>query len=194
MKKLIIAAAMTALTAGVANAAPVDGALSSTSSTGSFDVSVNIAPMVRVSGLDDIALTINPTILASNFGSTSGYTQFCVYSNVDTIGSYNVQVQGVASSDTGNPYALAGSQPGTSLNHTAYYWDGATHNSVGATFMRNSTLRPSINTQDGQARATTTDCAGGSNSSLRVMVRNPQAIAAVAGTYTGSLNVIVSVP
>lgn len=194
MKKLIIAAAMTALTAGVANAAPVDGALSSTSSTGSFDVSVNVAPMVRVSGLDDIALTINPTVLASNFGSTSGITQFCVFSNVDAAGSYNVQVTGNPGDGLANPYGLTGQTSGTRLDHTVGYWDNATYNSVAATFMRSSIVRASENTRNGQARATTTDCAGGSNSSIRVTVRNANAIAALADTYTGTLNVVVSVP
>ena len=197
MKKLLIAAAASALFAGAAQA-QTDGALSTTSSTGTFDVSAEVVPMVRISGLDDIDLTIDPATLASNFGSTSGTTQFCVFSNYNALGAYNVRVVGAASSDTGNPYALTGGSTGTTLNHTVGYYDNATYSSTAATFMRNSLTRASENTRGGQARSTTTDCSsnglGGSNSSLRVTIRNPQAIAALADTYAGTLDVVVSVP
>lgn len=199
MKAMFLAAAAAAaLAASPAAAQSVDGALSSTSSTGTFDVTVNVDEMVRVSGLDALTLNIDPATLASNFGSTSAITQFCVYSNVDAAGSYNVQVTGAPGDGLGNPYGLTGVDTGTRLDHTVGYWDNATYNSVAATFMRSSTVRASENTRNGQARSTTTDCSsnglGGSNSSIRVTVRNANAIAALADTYEGTLSVIVSVP
>lgn len=195
MKAVLIAASMLALSAGAA--AAQDGPLSSTSSSADFDVTATVVKMVRVSGLDDITLTIDPATLASNFGTTNGRTQFCVFSNVDALGSYNVQVTGDAGDGLANPYGLTGASTGTKLNHTVGYYDAAAYNSVAAQFMRSSTVRASKNTQAGQVRATTTDCSGalgGSNSSINVGIRNAQAIAALADTYTGQLTVTVSVP
>lgn len=198
MKKLIIAAAAaSALFAGAAHA-QTDGSLSGTTSIGSFDINATVVPMVRISGLDNITLTIDPATLASNFGTTNGRTQFCVFSNVDAVGSYNVQVLGDTGDGLGNPYGLTGVGTNTKLNHTVGYYDAATYNSVAALFMRQSIVRLSQNTQAGQQRATTTDCSGnglnGSNSSINVGIRNAQAIAALADTYQGTLTVVVSVP
>lgn len=196
MKKLIIAAAVSALFAGAAQA-QTDGTLG-TSSTGTFDVTATVVPMVRISGLDDINLTIDPATLASNFGTTNGRTQFCVFSNVDAAGSYNVRVLGEAGDGLANPYGLQGQTTGTKLNHTVGYYDAAAYSSTAAQFMRQSTVRASLNTRAGQQRATTTDCSGnglaGSNSSINVGIRNAQAIAALADTYEGTLTVVVSVP
>jgi len=197
MKKFLFAVAATALLSGTAYAAPTDGTLGTTS-TGSLDVQVNVAPMVSIRGLDDITLNINPATLASNFGHTDGRTQFCVYSNANAAGGYQVNVSGVASSDTANPYALAGATSGTTLNHTVGYYDNATYNSVAASFMRNSLTKEMENTRGGQSRATDLDCAsgglGGSNASLQVSVRNAVALAALADTYRGTLQVTVSLP
>lgn len=198
MKKLIIAAAAaSALFAGAAHA-QTDGTLGSTS-TGTFDINATVVPMVRISGLDNITLTIDPATLASNFGTTNGRTQFCVFSNVDALGTYNVQVTGTAGDGLSNPYGLTGVTTGTKLNHTVGYHDAAAYLSTSPTaFMRPSTVRASINTRNSQQRATTTDCSGnglnGSNSSINVGIRNPVAMAALADTYQGTLNVVVSVP
>lgn len=198
MKAFAVLAATAALIASPALAQSTDGQLSSTSSTGTFDVNVTVVPMVKVSGLDPITLNIDPATIASNFGTTSGRTQFCVYSNVNAAGDYNAQVTGLASGDNGNPYGLTGATTGTILPHTVGYWDNANYSSTGALFMRNSIVRPSITTKNGQARATTLDCTngglGGSNASIQVAVRNPVALAALADTYRGTLNVTVSVP
>lgn len=199
MKKILLTAAAFALVAGAAHA-QTDGALSQTSSTGTFDVNATVVPMVRISGLDNISLTIDPATLSSNFGTTSGITQFCVFSNVDAAGTYKVRVLGDAGNagDFSNPYGLTGTSTGTVLGHTVGYHDNAAYHSVNATFMRQSSNLTKINTKDGQARSTTTDCSGnglgGSNSSLRVGIRNTNAIAALADTYTGTLSVVVSVP
>lgn len=198
MKLLLSAATAALMLATPAFAQSTDGALSATDSTGTFDVNVTVEQMVRVSGLDAINLTIDPATIASNWGTTSGLTRFCVYSNVTTAGLYNVRVTGVGSSDTGNPYALAGTTSGTTLNHTVGYHDNGTYDSVAATFMRNSLTKSASTTRNGQARATTLDCSNnglaGNNASLRVGIRNPVALAAVADEYKGTLNVIVSVP
>lgn len=195
MKKLLLATAVAALFAGAANAQ--DGTLGTTS-TGGFEVTATVVPMVRISGLDDISLTIDPATLASNFGTTNGRTQFCVFSNVDATGAYNVRVLGSAPGDNANPYGLAGATSGTQLNHTVGFYDAAAYNSIAATFMRPSTQRASMNTRAGQARATTTDCSanglGGANASINVGIRNSVAIAALADTYAGDLTVVVSVP
>jgi hypothetical protein len=197
MKKsaLFIAAALTSI-ASVPASAAVDGALSGTASTGTLNVNVQVDPMVSIRGLDDISLTIDAATIGSNFGSTSGLSQFCVYSNADALGSYKVSVNGTNGDGLGNPYGLTGSATSTQLNHTVGYYDAATYNSVAATFMRPNVQKAMQNTRAGQARATDLTCsnAGGQNASLRVTVRNANALAALADTYTGTLSVVVAVP
>ncbi|VWX60613.1 hypothetical protein [Sphingorhabdus sp. 109] len=198
MKKSVLfaAAALAAMASGTANAAPTDGVLSDTASTGTLDVNVTVVPMVSIRGLDDVSLTIDAATIASNFGSTSGISQFCVFSNADAAGSYKVTVNGNAGDGLGNPYGLNGAATGTQLNHTVGYYDAAAYNSIAADFMRPGLQFSMENTRDGQARATDLDCtnAGGQNSSLRVTVRNSEALAALADTYTGTLSVVVAVP
>jgi hypothetical protein len=196
MKKLIVAAAaVSALFAGAAQAA--DGSLGNTSS-GTFDVTATVAPMVQVTGLSDITLSIDPASLRSNWGTTNGRTTFCVFSNVTAAGSYNVQVLGETGDGRANPYGLIGQTTNTKLLHTVGYWDNAAYNSIDALFMRQSIVRSSVNTRNGQQRATTTNCSenglGGKNASINVGIRNPIALAALADTYKGTLTVVVSVP
>ena len=195
MKKLItLAVATAALTAGMANAA-TDGALDGAASSGTLDVNVTVAPMVKISGLDDITLNIDAATINSNFGSTRGLSQFCVFSNVDALGSYNVDVTSPVFGANGNPFALLGAASGTNLNVTASYYDNAAYDSIASTFQQNGgALDAMQNTRGGQARATTLDCNGSDNSSLQVGVRNSEALAALADTYSSTLTVTVSVP
>ncbi|WP_432770135.1 MAG: hypothetical protein HEQ22_05155 [Sphingopyxis sp.] len=192
---MFAAAALAAAVAMPASAA-TDGVLSDTSSTGTLDLNVQIVPMVSIRGLDDLSMTINAATIGSNFGSTSAISQFCVYSNADALGTYKVSVNGTNGDGLGNPYGLTGAATGTQLNHTVGYYDAATYNSIAATFMRPNVQKTMENTRASQARATDLDCtnAGGQNSSLRVTVRNTNALAALADTYTGTLSVVVAVP
>lgn len=198
MKKLLCAVAAMALM-GTAASANTDGKLDDSSSTGSLNVQATIVPMVQISGLDDLTTTINAAQLASNFGTSTMRSQFCVYSNADALGSYKVNVTTTTpSTDTGNPYALQGTTTKSSLDYSVGYYDAATYNSTSAKFMRPSLTAAMQNTRDGQTRATDTTCTAGglsgSNSSLQVGIRNAVALAALADTYTGTLNVVVSVP
>lgn len=197
MKKsaLFIAAALVAAVSAPASAA-TDGTLGNPTSTGQLNVNVKVDPMVSIRGLDDISLTIDAATIGSNFGSTSGLSQFCVYSNADALGSYKVTVNGTAGDGLANPYGLTGGATSTKLNHTVGYYDAAAYNSIAATFMRPNVQHSMINTRNAQPRATDLNCgnAGGQNASLRVTVRNEVALAALADTYTGTLSVVVAVP
>ncbi|WP_454884406.1 hypothetical protein [Sphingomonas oryzagri] len=198
MNKLLSAVAAAALLGTAANASTA-GNLDDRSSSGSLNIQATIVPMVQISGLDDLSTTINAAQLASNFGTSTMRSQFCVYSNADTLGSYKVNVTTTTpSSDTGNPYALQGTATHSNLDYTVGYYDAATYSSTGAKFMRPSLTAAMQNTRDSQARATDTTCTagglGGANSSLQVGIRNAVALAALADTYTGTLNVVVSIP
>lgn len=192
---LLIAAAIAAAASAPASAA-TDGVLSGTTSTGTLAVNVKVDPMVSIRGLDDISLTIDAATIGSNFGTTSGISQFCVYSNANAAGGYKVSVNGLNGDGLANPYGLAGASTGTQLNHTVGYYDAATYNSVAATFMRPNVQKSMENTRAGQARALDLACANtaGQNASLRVGIRNSVALAALADTYTGTLSVVVAVP
>jgi hypothetical protein len=196
MKKLgAILGAAVALGFASPSIAATDGSLSDSDSSGTLDLDVTVVPMVSIRGLDDLSMTIDAATIASNFGSTRAVTQFCVFSNADALGSYKVTVDGTPGDGLGNPYGLTGTATGTQLNHTVGYYDAATYNSVGATFMRPGVEKTMENTRDGQSRATDLNCtnAGGQNSSMSVTIRNANALAALADTYTGTLSVVVSV-
>ncbi|MFC3786130.1 hypothetical protein GGR90_001701 [Sphingopyxis italica] len=197
MKKsvLLFAAVMVAAASAPASAA-TDGTLSGSASTGTLNLNVQVDPMVSIRGLDDISLTIDAATIGSNFGTTSGISQFCVYSNADALGSYKVSVNGLNGDGLGNPYGLSGNSSGTQLNHTVGYYDAAAYNSIAATFMRPNVQKTMENTRAGQNRATDLACSntGGQNASLRVGIRNSVALAALADTYTGTLSVVVAVP
>src|SRR3546814_17054134 len=136
--------------------------------------------MVSIRGLDDISLTIDAATIGSNFGTTSGISQFCVYSNADALGSYKVSVNGLNGDGLGNPYGLSGNSSGTKLNHTVGYYDAAAYNSIAATFMRPNVQKTMENTRDGQKRETEPACSHtcGQNTQLTIAFRNTGSLAA----------------
>lgn len=192
MKKLLLTAAAAVALATPAVAA-TDGPLSDSSSTGTLDVTANIAPMVSIRGLDDLTMTINAaSILNPSSWAAIEVSNFCVYSNADAVGSYKIRVDGTAGS-AAQRFALTG--PGGNLDYRVHINDVNTTSPNGTQVSAGQTVNFQ-NTAGGQARATDRDCTnvGGNNSTLSVRVGDADALAAVAGSYTGTLSVVVSVP
>lgn len=193
MKK-ILTCAVAAFALATPAMASTDGVLSDSSSTGSLNVTANIAPMVSIRGLDDLTMTINAaSVLNPSSWAAIEVSNFCVYSNADANGSYKIRVDGTAGS-AAQRFALSG--PGGNLDYRVHLQAVNTTNPNGTQVSAGQTVNFQ-NTAGGQARATDRDCtnvAGGNNSTLSVRVGDADALAAVAGSYTGTLNVVVSVP
>lgn len=189
MKKLLLAAA--ALAVASPAMAATDGALSTTSSVGSVDVTVNIPEMVRVSGLDDMVMDITPAALTNQFSNNVTVADsFCVYSNDGPDGDYAISVAATPSGGGSGPYSLTGPE---SLNYQIYLGDVQ---SGGASFQYQfpGNVETFSSAADGLGRRTTLDCsAQGNNAIIRFRVMSADAIAAQAGTYTDTITVTVAV-
>jgi hypothetical protein len=198
MKKILFSVAAAALMSTSAFAA-TDGS-PGVNSTGNADINVTIDPFVSISGLDD--LTIN--IAASNINSSApnnrageDVTYFCVFSNVTAAGTYTITATSEYEGSEGNPFGLRGPQE-TQLNYMASFRDQGTGSPFvsGGSLARNQ-ARQATTTAGNQNRPTDFNCSnvtGGSNAAIGIGVRNSVALAALAGTYTGTLTVTVAVP
>ncbi|MEQ8559197.1 MAG: hypothetical protein RIB03_12840 [Henriciella sp.] len=192
MKKLTMLAAASALLAGSA-VAQVSGSLG-TDSTADVTINATVDPMVRISGLDGVMdFTLDAATLNSNFGNTRQTQRFCVYSNVNTTGDYNVAITGTPSGDTANPFRLLGSGS-NALDFTVAFTDDF---ASPFKFIHYGTSYPRATTTGGLPRPTDTDCGnvtGGENTQLAVTFRNSEVLSTVADTYTGALTITVSAP
>ena len=189
MKKLLLAAVCAATFAAPAFAA-TDGSLSTTSSSGTVTFTTNIPNMVRVSGLNDMTINVTPAMLTEPYHSREDASDnFCVYSNAGANGNYKMSV---SATPLGGNFALTG--PG-SLRYLIWLSDDPAnqfkHNAhPGSSFA-------SATTAGGLARPATLDCSdvsGGANASIHVGVDDTDLLAAVAGTYSDTITVTVSVP
>lgn len=190
MKKLILAIAVPAMVAATPAFAATDGALDTTSSTGTLDVTVNIPKMVRVSGLDDLTFNITPAMLTEPYHSREDQTSaFCVYSNDGANGAYSMTVSANASGLGGStPWALSGPE---SLPFAMWTSDDTGNQFKNFRFPNQTTSY--LSNADGNGRRTTLDCSSkGDNATIKVGVNDSDLIAAQAGTYTGTVTVTVS--
>lgn len=195
MKKVFgFAAAMAALSASPALAqSSGDGALSETSSVASFKVTTTIPKMVRISGLEDIQLDITAAAVANSNGAQNFGQRFCVYSNDTSAGLYKLTVDGQSGTElnTGEAkFSLTGPDS-TRLSFALWASDRA-----GDAYAK-GTAAPGVakNMQTdagGQTRPTTLNCNGTENASMNVRFTNARILAALAGSYTGTLTFTVA--
>jgi hypothetical protein len=186
MKKLLIAAA--AIAFATPALAATDGNLSTSSSTGSLDVTVNIPKMVRVSGLQDMTFNITPAMLTEPYFSREDQTDtFCVYSNDGADGAYSMTVTSSHSGDAHHHWGLTGA--GGTLPFAI--WTSDTTNQF-KTYNFGQTVSYLAN-GDGQGRRTTLNCSDhGNDASIKVGFDDADLLAAQAGAYTGTVTVTVS--
>lgn len=190
MKKLMIGAAALAMMSSPAMAS-TDGALSTSDSIGTLDVTVNIPEMVRVSGLDDLTIDVTPAMLTEPFFSREDATStFCVYSNDGALGAYNMSVSANASGlGGGTPFAMTGV---ADLPYAIWTSDDTGNQFKNFRFPGSTTSN--LANADGLGRPTTLDCTDrADNASIKIGVTDANLIAAQAGTYTDTVTVTVSV-
>jgi hypothetical protein len=191
MKKILCASAL-AIAVAAAPAFAQDGSLSSTSSSAEVDISTTIPKLVRISGLQDITLTASATDLANTSGAYNRGQTFCVYSNDTMAGLYKLSVNGQAGAElnTGEAkYSLSGPE-GQTLSFALWTSDVAANAYAGGTATP-GVAKSFKTTSGGQARTTTLNCNGTENASMNVRFTNARILAAVAGTYTGTLTFVV---
>jgi hypothetical protein len=190
MKKLAFAAATAVLAISSPAFAATDGALSTTSSTGTVQLNVNIPKMVRVSGLNDLTIDVTPAALTEPYHSREDATdKFCVYSNDGSNGAYSMAVSATAGVGGDTPFALTGS--GGSLPYAIWTSDNVGNEFKSFRFNGSATSYES--NADGAGRRTTLDCSvQGDNATIKFGVKDSNLVAAQAGTYTDTVTVTVS--
>lgn len=192
MKKILTLAALAA-TVAVSPAFAQDGALSQTSSQADVDVTANIPRMVRISGLEDLTLNVTAAALSNAGGAQNLGQKFCVYSNDTLQGLYKLAVLGQAGAElnTGEAkYSLNGPEQQT-LSFALWTSDNANDVYGGGT-RAPGVAKNGKTTAGNQPRTTTTNCNGNDNAAMNVRFTNARLLAAVAGTYTGTLTFVVS--
>jgi len=192
MKKFLIAALAAAAFATPAMA-ETQGTLSSTSSQGTVVVTTNVPKLVRISGLEDITINATAADLSNVNGAYNRSQTFCVYSNNTLNGLYNLKVDGQAGAElnTGEAkYSLNGPEDQT-LSFALWTSDQAS-NVYGRGTAAPGVAKSFQTTAGNQQRTTTLDCNGRDNASMNVRFTNARILAAVAGSYSGTLTFVVS--
>lgn len=193
MKKMMLAAAAAIVIAATPAFAETNGVVSQSNSVGSIDVTTSIPKMVRITGLSDVNLTLSATDLTNEGGRQNATKRFCVYSNDTTDGLYKLTVDGLSGDElnTGeSKFALTGAT-GNKLSFAVWASDNA-NNVFGRGTATPGVSRSFQTTAGGQARPTSTTCGGTTNAAINLGISNTRILAALAGTYTGTLTLTVS--
>ncbi len=171
INKIAAAFAMTSMLASAPVMAASDGTLGATSS-GSTDISVQIVDMVKVTGLDNIALGSY-----TGTGDLTGTTDYCVYRNGG--GAYQVTL----TSTTG---ALSVSDGGTNnIGFSVLIDDDNDATAGGESLGYNSASLVSM------AGASAADCGGSDNAQMHFTFAEADLQAAKSATYNATLTVLV---
>lgn len=167
----LIKTSLFALTFSSASVMAATQGLLGPTSTGTLDINLDINNLVMVSNLGDINLGTY-----SGTGNLTGSDSFCVYRN--GAGNYNITMNG-----SGGSGAYLLNDGGTNnLPYTVSFTNGSANSMTASTAL----------TAQANANTTSTTCGGSDNVSVGVTVTNASLAAAPAGTYTGSLTVIVA--
>ena len=129
------------------------------------------AASIKISGLNDIALTVRSD------GGASGSTTACIYRN--GTGSYTVTASG---SGVANAFTLSDGDSGV-MPYSVTFDNG----SGAKTLTKNTALTGLTG-----ANTRSTNCNGGANAIIDVAVSATDFAAAPAGDYTGALTLIIA--
>tara|TARA_R110002167_G_scaffold222394_1_gene427353 strand:- start:355 stop:927 length:573 start_codon:yes stop_codon:yes gene_type:complete len=187
IKKIIMGVgAMALMTAGAYAQDSTFGA----TSTDTVNITAEVAPVVRVSGLDDVDFQLNAAFFNQSGPNTYKNQMFCVYSNVSNAGSFSISATGTPAPAFGsNAWAVTNSGDGSILAFTMKVTDSSLDRVVG----------PGDNWSGFSAaqwngdRPDTGDCSDtGDNARLQVTFSKDDVLGANAGTYAGSVTLVAS--
>ena len=191
IKKMFLGAGLVLLTAVASQAMAADSEFGSTS-TDSINVKATVAPVVRIVNLPtDVPLfDLGASFLNGSSVNKAQTVTFCVYSNVDSAGTYSLS----AASDGGplagpksgsNGWALKGSTAGSALSFTIKVSDAASMNAASARVLgAGDQFQFHTNTFNGN-RENTGSCTGGNNTQLQINFNQQDVLAANADSYSG---------
>jgi spore coat protein U-like protein len=186
LRKLAVGIAIAVLGVGAAQA-QTNGTFGS-SSTGTFSVNATVDPVVRISGLNNLTFAIGASFLNGSNPNVNQDFDYCVYSNVSSLGSYKLSVSGTPGPAFGsNAWLLQGA--GTDV--LPFYVnsdDGTTERQMGPTDEFDF-----IAAGEG-VRPDTSDCSDtGENTEITVAIKRSDILAANAGSYAATVTVTASV-
>ncbi len=170
--------------ASTAFAATQDGAVGTTESIGTADITLTIPKLIRITGMDPVQF--------GNYsagGDTMSVTdEVCVYGNFDPTDTYRVTAHG---SGTSNAFTLTREGSGTAhaLPYHVYY-NSTVGAAVGTEFSSPTTP---ITAQSGFTNTyyESDACAGHETAQYTVEIMKADILAAKYGTYNGTLTLIV---
>lgn len=168
----VVAFAMS-LVASQSALAATDGTVGATS-TGTSNISVNVPDLIRISGLADLALGSY-----SGSGDMSGADDICVYTN-KAPGNYFVTASG---SGAANAFTIT-----NGTNTIAY---NVFFNDTTGTSGEVSLASGVKSAQQTGANTTSASCGGSSSANFHVVVPEANIQAAPAGSYSGTLTLVV---
>jgi hypothetical protein len=151
-----------------------------TTSTGSIDISLTIPKLVRIFGLNDIALGSY-----TGTGTMTGNDTFCVHSNV-TSGTYKVKA--TSANGTGTDFRVK-----SGSNYIVYdvtFDDDTTE--AGSTGLDHDTESAGPYSATKYANVGTATCAGSENAGAWVTFQETALQEAEAGSYTDTLTLLVT--
>ncbi len=169
VKKIAVASTAAALFAGSAFAAS-PGTLGFTS-TGSVDINAVIPGLIKISNLDDINLGT-----WSGSGDMTGNDENCVWS---TTRGYNLTATGSGAADA---FTIADAENNTIAYAVA--WDDVD--------TADQAVTSGVNLAGQATDALTTNCLGGDTANVTVTIAEADAAAAKAGSYSGTLTLVVA--
>lgn len=151
-----------------------DGSLGDTS-TGSLSLSIEIPTKVRITGISDLNVGT-----FSGSGDLNVNDNVCVYTNAES-GEYKITASG---NGIGNAFTVKDDAERTIPYEV--YWNDAngTTGNVQAT-------SGSVITSQGNADTTSQTCTGSTNANFQVIVRELDLQTKMAGTYTGTLTLLI---
>jgi len=181
IKLLIVAITMLLYSLPVMAAS--DGVAGETS-TGTTDITVDIPPLVRISGMEDI----EPAPYTGGAGGIDEDFDLCVYSNMAAAGnSYDVTMTSTSpwGGATADQFRISNN---TNEQEIAYTVEWNDEDGTGGSAV---TYNTPLTGQTGWSNDV--DCDGdGDNANLRVQMTQTNLLAVLAGEYTGTLTVVIS--
>ncbi|WP_155838330.1 hypothetical protein [Hyphomonas beringensis] len=187
ISKILMGAGAAAL---LASGAMAQDSTFGTTSTDTVNITAEVAPVVRVSGLDDVNFDLNEAFFNQSGPNTYKNQMFCVYSNVSNAGSFSISATGTPAPAFGsNAWAVTNSGDGSILAFTMKVYDGSLDRVVGP----GDNWSGFSSAQWNGDRPDTGDCSDtGDNTRLQVTFSKDNVLGANAGTYAGAITLVAS--
>jgi hypothetical protein len=187
IKKIMIGFGAAAMLASAAHAQ--DSTFGATS-TDTVNITADVAPVVRVSGLDDVNFDLNEAFFNQSGPNTYQNQMFCVYSNVSSAGSFSISATGTPAPAFGsNAWAVTNAGDGSELAFTMKVTDSNLDRVVGP----GDNWSGFSSAEWNAARPDTGDCSDtGDNTRLQITFSKDDVLGANAGTYAGSITLVAS--